>query len=165
MEGYGPHTYGESFADVYDDWYATVSDVEATVEAIHAMADGGRVLELGVGTGRLALPLAARGVRWSGSMHRPMLDRLRVKDSESRVATVRADHDRPLPSGGFAVVFAAFNTFFNLPDDGAQRRCMTHVATALDPGGRFVVEGFIPPGGPRRRRGVGAGHHPRGGPC
>ena len=65
-DGYRADTYGESFADVYDDWYADVSDAVATVAAVEQMANGGPVLELGVGTGRLALPLAERGVRAVG---------------------------------------------------------------------------------------------------
>ena len=62
-DGYGADTYGESFADVYDDWYADVSDVNATVATIARLAGDGPVLELGVGPGRLAIPLAAAGVR------------------------------------------------------------------------------------------------------
>ena len=61
-----PSAYGEAMADVYDDWYAEVSDVEGTVARIAELAAGGPVLELGIGTGRLALPLAAAGVEVHG---------------------------------------------------------------------------------------------------
>ena len=62
MEGYGTSSYGDGFADVYDDWYQGVTDTDACVAALAALAPAGaRVLELGTGTGRLAIPLAARG--------------------------------------------------------------------------------------------------------
>ena len=62
MERYGRSSYGDAFADVYDDWYGGVTDVESTVQLVADLAaPGGRVLELGVGTGRLAVPIAARG--------------------------------------------------------------------------------------------------------
>ena len=75
-DGYGADTYGESFADVYDDWYADVSDVDATVATIARLAGDGPVLELGVGTGRLAIPLAAAGVRVIGIDASPSMLRL-----------------------------------------------------------------------------------------
>ena len=59
MKGFDDSTYGDAFADVYDDWYAHISDVNATVATLTQLANGGSVLELGVGTGRLAAPLAA----------------------------------------------------------------------------------------------------------
>ena len=93
MEGYGNDQYGRSFADVYDDWYREVSDVDATVARVAALAarrGGGRVLELGVGTGRLALPLAARGLAVTGVDASPeMLERLRAKDGVSQQARQR----------------------------------------------------------------------------
>ncbi|NDE59387.1 MAG: methyltransferase, partial [Acidimicrobiia bacterium] len=58
MKGFGDSTYGDSFADVYDDWYDDVSDVDATTALVVELSRGGSVLELGVGTGRLAVPVA-----------------------------------------------------------------------------------------------------------
>ena len=66
MEGFDERSYGRGMADVYDRWYGGISDVDATVERLAMLAEGGPVLELGVGTGRLALPLAARGVEVYG---------------------------------------------------------------------------------------------------
>lgn len=147
MHGYGPESYGEHFADVYDEWYGDISDVDATVMGLTALAEGGPVLELGVGTGRLALPLAAGGLEVVGvDASAAMIARLRSKPGSEAVATIQADMAEPPVAGDhFAVAFAAFNTFFNLTDQTAQSRCVAAVARALRPGGCFVIEGFVPP--------------------
>lgn len=147
MDDYRPETYGDSFADVYDDWYGDVSDVDATVAGVAALADGGPVLELGVGTGRLAIPLAAAGLEVVGvDASAAMLERLAAKPGADAVRTIEADMAAPpVDSGYFGVAFAAFNTFFNLTDDRAQRSCVASLATALRPGGCVAVEGFVPP--------------------
>ena len=149
MDGFDASTYGERFADVYDDWYGDVSDVAATVEVVAALAEGGPVLELGVGTGRLAVPLAERGLEVHGIDASPaMLERLAAKAAAAGVtvpATLGDFADVPVEvPDGFAVVLVAFNTLFNLPDAETQRRCMAAVARRLRPDGRFVVEAFVP---------------------
>ena len=147
MEGYDASTYGDRFADVYDDWYGDLTDVEACTERIAALAGGGPVLELGVGSGRLALPLAERGVEVHGiDASDAMLAALRAKPGAPAVRLTQGDMaeldlDDPPP---FAVVFAAFNTLFNLGTTDAQRRCMARVASLLAPDGLFVVEAFVP---------------------
>jgi SAM-dependent methyltransferase len=147
LEGYGVSSYGDGFADVYDDWYADVSDVDATVEAVAALAAGGAVLELGVGSGRLSLPLAATGLEVHGIDASPaMVERLVAKPGAHQVRVTVGDMadldiDDPPP---FAVVFAAFNTFFNLTTVDAQRRCLDRVAALLAPGGKLVIEAFVP---------------------
>lgn len=150
--GYEPHTYGESFADVYDDWYADVSDVEATVRTIRDLAGTARVLELGVGTGRLAIPLAAAGTPVVGVDASPaMLAILARKTGGTRVVSVEADMatlaDDPdiADHAPFSVVFAAFNTFFNLPSGEQQAACLAGCAGVLTDDGHLVVEGFVPP--------------------
>ena len=157
MDGYDATTYGRSFADVYDDWYHDVSDVEATVAAVAARARVAspagtpRILELGAGTGRLALPLAVAGLHVVGVDASPdMLARARAKAAAAgldpdRLALVEADMAAPLPDGPFAVAFVAFNTLFNLTTAEAQARCFAHVAERLGPGGAFAVEAFVPP--------------------
>jgi SAM-dependent methyltransferase len=163
MHGYGPGTYGEGFADVYDDWYGDVSDVDATVDRMAALADeagGGPVLELGAGSGRLALPLAAKGITtWAVDASPAMIRRLRDKPGGRRIHAVVGDM-AALPLSAtprFSVVLCAFNTLFNLTTLEAQRHCVSGVAERLArDGGRFVVEAFVPPGGDERDAAVGA---------
>jgi SAM-dependent methyltransferase len=149
VEGFDAATYGERFADVYDEWYGEVSDVAATVDAVAALAGGRPVLELGVGTGRLAVPLAERGLEVHGIDASPaMLDRLAAKATAAGVPVHRhrgdfADADVTVP-GGFGVVLVAFNTLFNLADAGAQRRCLANVARRLSPDGVLAVEALAP---------------------
>jgi len=145
----GPTAYGEAFADVYDDWYAQVSDVDATVAAVAHRAAGGPVLELGVGSGRLALPLAAAGVEvWGLDASWSMLARLARKPGGRRVRAVLGDMAAPplRADGRFAVVFCAFNTFFNLATEAEQAACLAWSAAAVAPGGVVAVEAFVPAG-------------------
>jgi SAM-dependent methyltransferase len=145
VEDYGPGSYGDAFADVYDDWYHDVSDVEATVACLERLARGGRVLELGIGTGRLALPLAARGVQVSGvDASEAMVAELRKKAGGDALEVLVADMAEDLPPGPFRVVFAAFNTLFNLPTEAAQTHCLALAAARLEDDGCVVVEAFVP---------------------
>lgn len=142
-----PADYGEAFADVYDEWYGDVSDVQGTVATVVALAGGGPVLELGIGTGRLALPLIAAGLEVHGVDASPaMVERLRAKPGGGDVPVLVADFAERLPSvpGGFSVVLLAFNTFLNLVAAGAQERCLARVHDALRPGGALVIEAFVP---------------------
>lgn len=156
--GSGPAPdYGRSFADVYDDWYADVSDADATADRIAALVDalGGtrRVVELGVGSGRIALPLAARGLDVEGvDSSDSMLALLAAKPGAEAVRAVRGDMAEvdALVEPGVAVVVVAFNTFFNLDTEARQRRCLEGVARVLAPGGSFVVEAFVPAEPPER---------------
>ncbi len=152
MEGYDAATYGDRFADVYDEWYdapdATAAAVDALVARARDRAPAGRppmVLELGVGTGRLALPLAAAGLGVTGVDASPaMLERLAAKHGADALTVVAGDMAGPLPDGPFDVVVVARNTFFNLTTEAAQRACLVEVARVLTPGGRLVVEAFVP---------------------
>lgn len=150
MEDYQANTYGDRFAEVYDSWYTGVSDAEACAERIAVLvaeAGGGPVLELGVGSGRLALPLIARGLEVHGiDASEAMLAQLAAKPGADAVhltvgdmAVLDLDDTPP-----FAVVLVAFNTFFNLPTEAAQRQCMNRVAKVLSPRGCFVLEAFVP---------------------
>jgi len=147
VHGYRPTTYGASFSDVYDDWYSGVSDVDATVTGLTRMAGEGAVLELGIGTGRLALPLRDAGIDVVGiDASAAMVARMHGKSPDGPVPTALGDMAAlPFAPGRFAVVFAAFNTFFNLTDETAHRACVADVGRVLTPSGRFVVEGFAPP--------------------
>lgn len=140
-----PGAYGDVFAAIYDDWYPDISDVAATVSTVSMLAAEGRILELGVGTGRLAIPLVEAGCRVDGvDASRAMLDRLAAKPGGRRVGAVCADMARLPLRGPYAVVFVACNTFFNLTTAASQEACVADVARILGPGGRFVIEAFIP---------------------
>ncbi len=146
MRGYDATSYGDGFADVYDTWYRGVSDIGATVRLVRQLAgSAGRVLELGVGTGRLALPMAAAGLHVTGlDASTAMLDRLRSADPSGVVRIVVGDMVGDLPAGPFDVVLIAYNTLFNLTGDGEQARCVAAASDRLVPGGRIVVEAFVP---------------------
>jgi SAM-dependent methyltransferase len=150
MEGYEANTYGDRFADVYDAWYGDITDVAACIERladIVAEAGGGPVLELGIGSGRLALPLAARGIEVHGvDASEAMVTALGAKPGAEAVTVTVGDMAQLALEGSppFAVVLVAFNTFFNLPTEAAQRSCLAAVARLLSPNGRFVLEAYVP---------------------
>ena len=144
-EGYDESTYGDAFADVYDEWYGEVSDKDATVALIAELAAERQVLELGVGTGRLALPLAELGVHMTGlDASSAMLDRLSRNDPGGTVTPQLGDMAELKFVDLFGVVFVAFNTLFNLASTAAQQRCFDGVAGALLPSGYFIVETIVP---------------------
>jgi SAM-dependent methyltransferase len=157
MRGYDERSYGDGFADVYDEWYADVTDVDATVARMLSLAGpGGRVLELGVGTGRLAVPMAAAGLLVVGvDSSAAMLDRLSERDVAGDVAgdvtAICGDMVVDLPDGPFDAALVAYNTIFNLLDEATQNRCFVEVAQRLRPGGAFVVEAFVPDADRRAR--------------
>jgi SAM-dependent methyltransferase len=145
MEGYGAATYGDGIADVYDEWHAHPDDTDAAVERLAALAGGGRVLELGVGTGRLALPLAARGVAIEGvDASAAMAARLRAKPGGEAIPVTVGDMATDLPAGPFRLIFAAFNTFFAMLTADAQRSGFRAAAGQLEPDGRLLIEAFVP---------------------
>lgn len=146
MRGYHSASYGDAFADVYDDWYGEVSDVAVTVALVVALAGpAGRVLELGVGTGRLALPIASAGLHVTGiDASSKMLEQLARNDPEATVVAVAGDMVDDLPIGRFDVVLAAYNTVFNLLTADRQLALFREVALRLAPGASFVVEAFVP---------------------
>lgn len=135
--------YGRSFAEVYDRWYPG-GDEREVVDFLRArLPAGAAVLELGVGTGRLALPLAQAGLQVTGMDSSPeMLQRLSDKDPGGTVTAVRGDASTPAdwPKGPFDAVLAPCNLLLNLHAEGAQRRCVEAAASVLAPGGVLVVE-------------------------
>ncbi|MEJ5255448.1 MAG: class I SAM-dependent methyltransferase [Acidimicrobiales bacterium] len=158
MEGYRPSSYGDVFADVYDEWYRDLPHTDRCADAIAELAAGGPVLELGVGTGRLALAMAARGVWVTGlDASAAMLAKLRAKPLSDQVRCVRADMAQlPFTARSFAVVLVAFNTLFNLPDAPAQRRCLADARRVVRDGGLLVVETIVFPEIEERTQGVDA---------
>jgi SAM-dependent methyltransferase len=150
VHGYTEATYGDAFADVYDDWYGEISDVAATVRLLGALtAPGANVLELGVGTGRLAIPLAAAvasidAVVYGLDASAAMLARLGAKDPQRSVRPVLGEMPSGLPPGPFGLVFVAYNTFFALPTAEQQAACFVAVEQRMADRGCFVIESFVP---------------------
>jgi SAM-dependent methyltransferase len=145
-----PAAYGDAIAPLYDRFYADdAAHVEAAVAMLAELAGDGPVLEFGVGTGTLALPLSERGLRVVGiDASEAMLAELRAKPGGSRVEAVLGDFSVSHTDEQFALVFAAFNTFFMLESQEQQIRCLQEVAARLKADGVFVVEVFVPD--PRR---------------
>jgi len=137
--------YGDHFADIYDDFYPGLDQVEPIVDGVRGLAEGGQVLELGVGTGRVALPLVEAGVAISGmDASQAMLDRLASKPGADAIPTFLGDFGATPLGGPYSLVFVAFNTFFGLLEQEEQVGCFRNVAAALQPGGRFAIEAFVP---------------------
>ncbi|OZV82559.1 SAM-dependent methyltransferase [Micromonospora echinospora] len=116
-----------------------------TVDRLAELADGGRALEFAVGTGRVAIPLAERGVSVTGiELSRPMLDQLRTKVDEATVPVVVGDMATTVAPGEFSLVYLVFNTISNLLIQAEQVACFRNAARHLSPGGRFVIELWVP---------------------
>lgn len=141
-----PGAYGDTFAEVYDSWYGSISDAEATASLVAELAAGRRVFELGVGTGRLAIPMTRFGLDVVGiDASVTMLRRCATKRGGGAVTPVCADMAAlPLRPAAFGLGVVGFNTFFNLITAQAQARCLRDAASALDAGGSFLLEAFVP---------------------
>lgn len=146
MRNYGTETYGNAIAQDYDRLYADgLGDTSDAVRLLADLAEGGRVLELGVGTGRIALPLAANGLHvWGIDASESILDQLKAKDKDDSISPVIGDFADVAVEGSFAVIFVAFNTLFLLHSQSDQVRCFRNVATHLQAGGAFIVEAMVP---------------------
>lgn len=140
--------WDEATAERYDEAVAHMSIPEVlgpTVDVLEHLADGGRALELAVGTGRVVLPLAERGVEVSGiELSEPMADRLRREPGADRVEITLGDMVTTRAAGTFSLVYLVFNTIANLRTQDEQVACFVNAARHLDPGGRFVIELWIP---------------------
>jgi SAM-dependent methyltransferase len=148
VEDYRPETYGDEIADAYDGMtaagYAGGSPA-AAVDFLAGLVPGGRALELGIGTGRVALPLAARGVAVQGiDASEAMVAKLRAKPGGTDLPVTIGDFAEVPVDGGFDLVYVVFNTFFALLSQEDQLRCARNVAARLRTGGRFVIEAFVP---------------------
>lgn len=134
-----PSTYGDRIADVYDDWYADATDVDGTVATVARL--GHRVLELGIGTGRLAIPLLDAGLEVHGiDASDAMVAKLRAKAGDRIPVTVADYTDVPV-DGAYDVVLLAFNALLVLTHASDQARCLRRCA-ALAP--VVIVETFVP---------------------
>ncbi|WP_424888946.1 class I SAM-dependent DNA methyltransferase [Streptomyces sp. XH2] len=137
--------YADRSAADYDRWFSKPGVTGATVNTLARLAGAGPVLELGIGTGRVALPLAGRGLGVHGiERSGAMIRQLRAKPGGDRISVTQGDFaDVPVP-GRFSLVYAAGGTFLELPDREAKQRCLDAVAARLTPGGVFAVDAHVP---------------------
>ena len=152
-------------AATYDDASGDTAELAATVDRLVELADGGPAVEFAIGTGRIALPLAARGVPVSGmDVSEPMLAELRAKPGAADVEAVEGDMTTTLLRDDASLVYLVFNTIMNLRTQDAQVACFANAAAHLRPGGRFVIETMVPelaalaPGETQRLFDVSPGH-------
>jgi SAM-dependent methyltransferase len=140
--------FGERVAAGYDDTFDLfqAGAVDPAVDLLAELAGRGRALELGVGTGRIALPLAGRGVPVHGiDLSSAMVARLRAKPGADAVGVTIGDFATTRVQGTFRLAYLVFNTIMNLTTQDAQVACFQNVAAHLEPGGCFVIEVGVPP--------------------
>jgi SAM-dependent methyltransferase len=140
--------FGERVASVYDERAANMFDPPVVGPVVALLADfagDGGALEFGIGTGRIALPLAERGVRVAGiDSSEPMLARLRAKPGADAIEVAIGDFATTRVDGEFSLVYLIFNTIFNQVTQDAQVACFENAAAHLRSGGRFVIETHVP---------------------
>ena len=138
-------SYGALLADEYDAIYGDVFDTEGAVDRLARLADGGRILEFGVGTGRIALRLAERGLDvWGVDGSAEMLKILKEKPGGDKVTTLCGDFATTHAEGKFHLVVLLINTIYAMGSQQGQIECFENAARHLAPGGRFVIEAWVP---------------------
>jgi Methyltransferase domain len=147
-EHYGARFFGEREAAVYDEHLAEMFDpavVTPMVDVLAGLAGSGAALEMGIGTGRIALPLAERGIRVHGiDASAAMVARLRAKPGNDAIEVTIGDFSATRVDGQFALVYLVFNTIFNLKTQDEQVACFQNAAAHLDSGGHFLIELGVP---------------------
>ena len=140
--------FGESIAATYDESVPHLFDpavVDPAVDFLVELARDGRALELGIGTGRIALPLAERGVPVHGiELSKAMAARLHAKPGSEHIGVTIGDFATTTVDGAFSVAYLVRNTIMNLITQPAQVACFRNVAAHLEPGGCFVIEVLVP---------------------
>jgi SAM-dependent methyltransferase len=143
-DGYFGERVAASYDDPSDDMFNPAL-VDTVAEVLAGLAGGGRALELGIGTGRIALPLARRGVPVHGiDLSRAMVARLRAKPGGDAIGVTIGDFATTQVEGTFRRAYLVFNTIMNLTTQEAQVACFRNVAAHLEPGGCFVIEVGVP---------------------
>ena len=144
MKGYKPLiSFGEDVAETYRD--VQRGDESAAVTFLAQLANGGPALELAIGAGRIALPLAAQGIQVDGIDISPaMLDQLRAKPGGDKIPVTVGDFADVPVTGVYRLIFVVWNTLFNLLTQEDQIRCFQNVAAHLTADGVFVVETYVP---------------------
>ncbi len=136
-------SFGEEAAEIYDD--VPRGDESAAVAFLEQLAGDGPALELAIGTGRIALPLAARGVRVDGIDFSPaMVAKLRAKPGGDEISVTMGDFADVPVAGTYRLIYVVYNTLFNLLTQDDQVRCFENVAAHLTDDGSFVVEAHVP---------------------
>jgi len=140
--------FGEDVAARYDERYGDQADasvVDPMVDFLIEQAGGGSALELGIGTGRIALPLAQRGVRVHGiDLSDAMVARLRAKPGADQIGVTVGDFATTSVDATFSLAYLVANTITNLTTQDEQVACFENASAHLEPGGRFVIEVFVP---------------------
>lgn len=147
MKGYGPEIFGKLNAEAYDSSTEKIMRKETrdSVKTLTELARGGKVLELAIGTGRVALPLAAQGLEVQGlEASEEMVAQLREKPGGEAIPVVIGDMSQVELTTTFDLIYLVFNTIFNLTTQEAQVRCFQNAARHLTPHGVFVVETVVP---------------------
>src|SRR5262249_15802814 len=140
---YNEATYGDRISEVYDDWRPPLAP--EMIDALKEIAGAGPALELGIGTGRVALPLAALGLEVHGiDASEAMVDKLRAKPGGDRLPVTIGNFADVAVAATYSLVFVVFNTFFALASQEEQERCLSKTASPPGPGGRFLIEGILP---------------------
>jgi SAM-dependent methyltransferase len=145
MTGYDPAAYGEAWSAQYDDLFGQRDDPEEVIAALERLTDGRSILDIGVGTGRLAVPLHDHGWRVAGiEASEAMISRLRARAGDRNI-TVHAGDMRTLRiDDQFDIALLAFSTLFLLPDQASQVQCVRNAVQHLAPMGQLVIEAFVP---------------------
>ena len=143
MKNYEAATYGENISEVYDDLYSACE--QSMVDTLYELAGDGPALELGIGTGRVALPLLYKGIKMHGiDASHSMVAKLRLKPRGEEIPVTFGDFAQVEVAGKFSLIYVVFNTFFALLSQEDQVRCFQNVAQHLDHRGVFVIEAFVP---------------------
>ena len=142
-EQYHESTYGDRVAEIYDEWHPAAP--AEMVAALKDLTGTGPALELGIGTGRIALPLAAQGLEIHGvDASEAMVAKLRAKPGGDRIPVRVGNFVEVGANGNYSLIFVVFNTFFALRSQEEQVQCFANVAQRLRPGGLFLIEAFVP---------------------
>ena len=150
MNDYTAATYGDRIAEVYDEMYPKRANVDPTVDALAQFANGGAALELGIGTGRIALPLAERGIEVHGiDASEAIVAKMRAKPGGGVIPVTTSDFSQfnlieDNREKRFSLVYVGFNTLFQATSQEAQVQCFRSAAAHLTDDGVFVIEAFVP---------------------
>ncbi len=140
--------FGERVAERYDESAADMFEsavVDPVVDFLAGLAGQGAALELGIGTGRIAIPLARRGIRVHGiDLSEAMVAKLQAKLGAEQIGVTIGDFATTTVDGRFSVAYLVFNTIMNLTTQDGQVACFKNVAAHLEPGGCFVIEVMVP---------------------